>query len=439
MRKRFAAHIVARALFTKKQKLLLAVSGGADSVVMCHLLFELGYQISLAHCNYKLRGKDSDTDEKFCRDLAAKLKIPIYVKTLNLRAKRSERSLQEEARELRYRWFSDLKQTHGFDYLLTAHHASDQAETLILNLLRGTGLKGMRGIAEKEGWLVRPLLVFSREEVMVCAAQSGIKFRTDKSNLNVKYRRNYIRHKIMPLLKKINPSAELTLAANARKFTQEYSILQRQLETAAAGICSTENGVTEISTAGLPEGAAAESVLYHVLEPFGFNSDQVNEIFRHISSKAESGRRFYSAAFRLSTERNKLHVVKKSIDLTESVTIKNSTELLRNNVFAAQYVKEAGKTKKHEVIISERMIQWPLTVRGWKQGDRFMPFGMKGHKLVSDLAREQKLGTRDKERLRILENGNGDIIWVIGIRSDERYRVQEKDSSLIKLSVLEQN
>jgi tRNA(Ile)-lysidine synthase len=436
MFQQFSRHVKSKALFSKQDRLLLAISGGIDSVVLCHLLKRFKVEVTLAHCNYKLRGKDSDADETFCRKLAADFEMPIRVKVFDVSTEKKG-SLQEKARKARYTWFRELLQEHGLNFIVTAHHAADQAETLLLNMVRGTGLKGMRGIAEKDGVLLRPLLPFTRAEITSYAKEHKIKYRSDKSNAKITYRRNFIRHKIMPLLKEINPSIETTLAADAERFRDEYSILSGHLSEISADLVTKENGEIRIDIAELRKKTHVSGILHLLLEPLGFNSTQVQKVTEHIQEDGLPGKKIMAASYRLTIDRNKIIVQKKAVEGKGEQVLDSEQALEDVGNFKIQPVDSLSVKSKNELIVAPSRLQWPLVVRGVRRGDRFRPFGMKGKKLLSDYLREQKLNAFEKEKVRLLENGNGEIIWVIGHRSDERYRVEADDKTIIKITFIE--
>lgn len=432
----FTRLLASRRLFGKEDRLLLAISGGIDSVVLCHLLVSCGYKVALAHCNFKLRGTDSDKDELFCEELARNLGLVFYAKHLPLTTRGKKMSVQEEARVLRYDWFEKLRKKEGYDYLLTAHHADDQAETLLLNLIRGTGLRGLRGIAEKDQYVVRPLLSFTRTEIASFAKENGIRFTNDRSNKSGKYRRNFIRLKIIPLLKKLNPSIISTLSENARRFSGEFTMLQCALEDQAAAFGGKE-GYRKIGIKDLLASPAPEALLFYLLSQYGFQSKQTDQVLASVISGKGSGKSFTSPGYEITIDRAAIIIRPKTGAFSESASIQSLQRLKRSKLFSVERYR-GEKTGPADLIVDEKKLMWPLTLRFPRKGDRFRPFGMKGSKLLSDYFREQKLNAFEKERTRVLENGNGEIIWIPGWRSDERYKVKGTEEKIIKLTYLEQ-
>jgi tRNA(Ile)-lysidine synthase len=433
----FQSNIIKKQLFTKRQSLLLAISGGADSVVLAHLLKKCGYQFSLAHCNFKLRGNDSDKDEKFCRELAGRLGVKIFVREMNVPAKRAETgaSVQMAARELRYKWFGELMKDHGFDLLVTAHHGSDAVETLFINLLRGTGIKGLKGIAEKKENIVRPLLGFTKQEIEAYAKKNKIKFRLDKSNLEDKYERNFIRLNILPQLKKINLQAEQILLRNISNFKEESGIVDNYFEERKKNLLSRDGNTLKISRKEIIQEKHLLSLLNNLLSPYGFNASQCSDLCDLIAKGSGPGKKILSNDYALFVEREYL-IIKPGNEKTESLQVNSTDELCTLPFLQCEY-SPVSKLSKKEMILSAETLIFPLTVRPPATGDRFMPFGMKGSRLISDFLKDEKTDNSRKGNVRLLVNGNREIIWVMGMRSDERYRVKGGDEKYLKLTYIE--
>ena len=434
---RFTGHISNEKLFAKNDRLLLAISGGIDSTVLAHLLKKSGYDFSLAHCNFKLRGPESDADEDFCRQLAGQLEVPFYVKAFDVPAWQAlnQNSVQMAARELRYAWFAELIKEQKFSFLLTAHHAGDQVETVFINLCRGTGIRGMRGMLPKNNVLVRPLLNFTRAEIEAFARSGNIVFREDRSNADIKYERNFIRHRILPALKEMYPAFESTFQNNLRHFKQEAAIVETFLESKRSKLTTMDAcGRLLISKMQLLNEPFRESILHHLLQPYGFNESQEEQILNAIQTSALPGKMFISKKARLNNDRDYLVVENLSVAFSP-IVIKDQTELQRTGFFRTEETTEFLKPAGNEFYVDAEKLIFPLTIRSKKDGDKFQPFGMKSKKLLSDFFKDIKLNVFDKEQCRLLVNGNGDIMWLIGYRSDERYRVKGNETKLIKLSV----
>jgi tRNA(Ile)-lysidine synthase len=437
MRRLFEDNIKKNNLFSKKHRLLLAVSGGVDSVVLAHLLKAGGYDLTLAHCNFNLRGRDSQLDEKFCTQLASDLNVNIRAAHLDVAAHRRQNpsSIQMAARELRYTWFAELIKKESFDYLLTAHHSGDQAETFFINLLRGTGIKGLKGMSIKTGHLVRPLLPFSKKDIIEYAEKEKIGFRTDKSNEEDKYARNFIRHHIIPELKKMDVDFEAHLSRNMAHLKEEWDIVNAYLTSRARRLVKAGKRSVTISKS-VAEEKYAMSLLNFILSPYGFNSTQQAGILKNLQSKAVSGAIFSSPGYKLTIDRATLVLMKGDLPAQDEVVFNSLDALQQSGFIKVSRPKKFTIPAPGELFLDPAKIIFPLTVRRRKTGDKLKPFGMKNFKLLSDLLKEQKLNAFEKDQCRLLVNGSGEIIWVMGYRSDERYRVDTSRKDFIKLSFL---
>lgn len=438
MLKQFESNITKNNLFTKQHKLLLAVSGGVDSVVLAHLLKLGKYNFSLAHCNFKLRGKDSDKDEVFCRKLADKFGAEIFVKEFDTQkyASKNKLSIQMAARDLRYDWFNQLLDSNNLEYLITAHHANDITETVIINMLRGTGINGLKGINAKHGNVVRPLLPFSKEEITVYAKKNKISFRTDKSNEDDKYERNFIRLNVIPKLKKINPKAETTFIENSFRLSQEAGIVKDYLTHRVKALLEEDKKVLRIKKEKLKQEPYIETLVNFLLKPLGFNETQQKNIISNVIGNGLPGKIFTSKTHVLTIDRNEILICVRGSDKSVSCEIKSLNDL-RDSGFEVTESQVFSIPEKNELIIQKHQLVFPLTIRGKQTGDKFKPFGMKGFKLLSDFFKDEKLNSFEKENCRILENGNKEIIWVVGLRSDERYRVDKNRETFIKITAPE--
>jgi tRNA(Ile)-lysidine synthase len=436
MLKKFESYVQKNHLFTKNDSLLLAMSGGADSVVLAYLLKEAGFRFCIAHANFNLRAKDSEKDEKFCQQLAKKLNVPFYSKSFDVKSYLEEHhsGIQVAARNLRYEWFNDLLKKSESNFILTAHHANDVVETLFINLLRGTGINGLKGIPEKNGQIVRPLLHLEKEEILAYAKENGIKFRTDKSNLEDKYKRNYIRLNILPKLKELNPKLEQTFINNSNHFREEASIVKDYLELKALEYVTQTHAGLFINKKKLIKEKYIKSLLHFLISGYGFNVSQENSILKNILSDSLSGKYFFSPSHQLYIDRNDL-IIKaiKTMDF-KGFKIHSLNDLNNKGMFHLSEVKQFKLPEKNEIYLHSSKLLFPLSVRKRQIGDKFRPFGMSGFKLLSDFIKSEKLNLFQKENCKVLVNGNGEIIWLIGYRSDDRYKVNIKASDLIKLT-----
>lgn len=415
------------------------MSGGVDSVVLSFLLRELGFDFSLAHCNFHLRGKSSDADERFCVKLAKKMDVKIHVTHFDTKKTAEEKKLstQMAARELRYDWFHKLMEEKGYSHLLTAHHAGDNTETVLINLLRGTGVNGLKGIRAKNGYVVRPLLSFTKEEIFVFAQENKIKFREDKSNSEEKYLRNYLRLKVIPRLKKVRPDIDRLFLENSDRFTEEAEIVRTYVEKALDRIVSKKNGNVYINRESLENETFRDTIIHYLLSEYGFNETQEKNVSENLAEKSISGKKYFSSTHELHLERNELVISPVDVQLTGTITIREFKELQK--LFKISKVTAAVKVQPDEMLLDKRNLIFPLTIRSAEKGDKFRPFGMNGFKLLSDFYKDKKMSQLDKKQSRLLVNGNGEIMWVIGYRSDNRYKVDLKSNEIIKLKLIEGN
>ena len=434
MLQQFLKHISNNSLFSNEHKLVLAVSGGVDSVVLGHLLHQGGFNFELAHCNFNLRGKDSNADEKFCVELAKKLNVKIYIEKFDVKnyCKVNKVSTQMAARELRYNWFEKLLKEKKIDYLLTAHHANDTVETVLINMLRGTGIKGLTGIPEKSGKTIRPLLIFRREEIDTYSKHNKLKFRVDKSNLDDKYDRNFLRLNIVPKLKKLHPNLENTITENTKIFKQEADIINDFLTQKQSELVVKKNNLVYIDKQKIKNEKHISTILHFILYPFGYKASQVEDIKINCMENGLVGKNFKSKTHQLTIDRNSL-IIKENYE-TNSTEIKINSIAELNNYFKLRELKKIKIPQQNQLIIEPTQFIFPLTIRAKKTGDTFKPFGMNGFKLVSDFLKDQKLNTFEKENVRLLINGNNQIIWIIGYRSDERYKVKPLSAKFLKLT-----
>lgn len=438
MLKQFEVNIHKNNLFNKTDKLLIAFSGGVDSVVLCDLLTKAGYHFDLAHCNFQLRGTEANDDTSFCETYAKLIHAKchtIYFNTKNY-AVENKLSIQMAARELRYKWFKDLISEHGYTYLLTAHHANDNAETLFVNLTRGTGIKGLQGIPEKQNNTVRPLLFATKEMIKNYADKHNIQFREDSSNQEVKYKRNFIRHQIIPELKKLNPILEETLNTSIHYFKQSSQIVTQFCKSKFKDICEENNERLKINIALLLLEPQKETLLFEWLHPKGFKTNQIEQLTTSLSTKNNIGKFFESSTHQLAVDRTFLIIKKKTAENTTNEfkinSISDTTHLPIKLVF--EEIKQASFTKnKNELFVSVKDDFFPVILRKWKIGDKFQPFGMNGFKKLSDYFKDQKLSKFDKQAIWILES-NQQIVCIVGYRMDNRFKVTDESNQILKLT-----
>ena len=446
MIKKFEKYYQKNELFTKTDKILLTVSGGRDSVAMVYLFYTAKLNFGIAHCNFKLRGKEADKDEKFVKELAEKLNVPFYTISFNTKkfAHEYKISTQMAARELRYTWFEEIRIKNNFNFIATAHHKNDVAETLLINLTKGTGLSGLHGITSKNGTIIRPLLGFNRTEINDFVQANKIKFREDKSNEETKYVRNKIRHNVIPELEKINPSLIETIFNETQQFAELEQLLEIKINEDRMKCFSVKDEIIEIDIPKLLKLNPLKTYLFYFLKPYGFNAEDVVDVMN--SLEKQSGKKFLSKTHQIIKDRNQLII--SSIKNTQNKEFKIESlkdfKLLPIHVNAQIVSKERlksikkdlpdGKAGKNYAYLDAEKIHFPLTLRKWQQGDKFKPFGMKGVKKLSDFFVDEKFSLVEKENVWILASTNK-IIWLIGHRIDDDFKLSSVTKSTLVLSI----
>jgi len=430
-------HIVSKFPFLENKKLFLAVSGGLDSMVLLHLFQQLPYEIAVLHCNFQLRGMESFGDQDFIQKYCDQNNIPFFTTQFDTDAfaKDYKLSTQVAARELRYNWFYELLETHQFDYVLTAHHADDNLETFIINLSRGTGLEGLIGIPEENDKIIRPLLPFSRDEILQYAKENNIEWREDSSNASNKYLRNKIRHDLVPILKEINPDF-------LKSFQKTQSYLQESNEMVEDAsimiyqqVAKEEGNEIHFDLAQLKRLPNYKSYLYQWLKEFGFLAWK--DIYDLTDS--QSGKQILSSEYRLLKNRTTLILspVSDPYQDEEYVIEENSTEVNFPLKLKLSVVEEITINSNRTIFVDAEKIRFPLLLRKWKEGDSFYPFGMKGKsKKVSKLFKDEKLSLIEKENMWILCSDD-QIVWVTGIRQDERFKITDASKKILKIEIQE--
>ncbi|MDR1679615.1 MAG: tRNA lysidine(34) synthetase TilS [Prevotellaceae bacterium] len=409
-------------------KLIAAVSGGADSVAMLQLLYRLGFNCVVAHCNFTLRGSESDRDEDFVKNLAQSLSLPFFCATFDTRKIAAERgvSIEMAARDLRYEYFEQLRQSECAEAIAVAHHAGDQAETFLMKLVRGAGLRGLTGIKARNGYIIRPLLWASRAEIERFLAANGLAYISDSSNDEEMYTRNRFRHSVIPLLETINPAAKETILATISRLQDAeriYEIGFRQIKSEI--LTYTKTGVS-IYLPRLAETGATKTVLHELLSPYGFSAQQTDDLAVALA-EMPSGRQFFSHTHRAVKDRDRLLVSPIDSSSNEIFSIEKNQSALSEPLslrFEEISSLEGYDLKdKNTAFLDAKKLQFPLHLRRWQAGDSFVPFGMKGRKKLSDYFVDKKYSLPAKKQVWVLLSGN-DIVWIVGDRIDNRYRVQ---------------
>lgn len=410
-------------LFSLDDKILVALSGGADSVALLRLLLSLGYTCEAAHCNFHLRGAESDRDEHFVRQLCLEHRVTLHTVHFNTEQEAKERhiSIEMAARELRYAWFEKTREACSAAVIAVAHHQDDSVETLLLNLIRGTGINGLRGIRPRNGHIVRPLLCLDRKEITGYLESIGQSYVTDSTNLQDEYTRNKIRLNLLPMMQEINPSVKESILKTAEHLDDAASIYNIGIEEAKLRVKTSEG----ISINALKQEAASETVLFEILHPLGFNAAQVRDICRTLDG--QPGKVFATPGWRVIKDRGSL--------LIEPVqeAVKPLLEM-KEHPYAPDFMIPRDKAT---ACFDADKLQHPLSLRLCRQGDSFVPFGMKGRKKVSDYLTDRKFSLLRKERQWVLCCGD-DIIWLVGERVDNRFRIDEKTRKVLVVSTIDQ-
>ncbi len=440
-------YIRRHSLFSDSDRLLVALSGGADSVALLRLLLDLGYSCEAAHCNFHLRGEESDRDEAFVITLCQQLGVRLHRKEFDTEAYALDRhiSIEMAARDLRYAWFEELLDSNKLSAVAVAHHRDDSVETLLINLIRGTGIHGLQGIRPRNGRVVRPLLAVSRDEILSYLEELGQSYVTDSTNLQDDYVRNKIRLNVLPLLEEINPSAKQRIADTADHIRMAYSVYDAAVSDALLRIVVKKDEADVpiiVSIPSLVAEASPRVLLHELYHPFGFNESQLENIFLSLAS--DSGKRFCSSKWELLKDRDTLILRQLSLLSTFSVIIPqcNFDTSVRSElpdgsslvIFSFPNTEEylIPRDRNH-VCLDKSLITFPLTIRPCRPGDKFVPFGMKGKKSVADYLTNRKFSLFAKESQLVLVDASDHILWLIGERLDNRFRVTPETTELLEL------
>ena len=447
MYNRFKIHLEQSFPEIGNSSLLIAISGGIDSVVLLDLLSKVGVELSLAHCNFKLRGKDADDDAIFTHDLARRYNVPFHVKEFDTKAYAllHNCSIQVAARELRYDWFKELMTENEYSFLLTAHHADDNLETFMINLSRGTGIDGLCGIPERSDYILRPLLVFSKEEINQYASQKDLKWREDLSNQDNKYLRNKIRKELIPIFKQISPSFLETFSSSVNNLKGTREIVGDRMQVVREKVIdkefSSDHAVVHFKVKPLLEFSENTAYLYQLFHLYGFH--QWNDIKSLLT--AQSGKQVLSKTHRLVKHRD--HILLSQISNQDFKDTEVSIED-HDGLIPLETSSLLLETKKEPhfrfdncldqglqvALFDKDLLSFPLVVRKWKKGDYFYPIGMKGKKKLSKFFKDEKYSLLDKENIWLLCSGE-DIIWIIGRRMDNRFKISDKTKTILKATL----
>ena len=441
MKKGIIQYINSNQLFTPQDNLLVGVSGGIDSVALLDMLINAGYNCSIAHCNFKLRGTESDGDEIFVKSLAEKYKINIHIihfQTANY-AEENNLSIQMAARELRYQWFNDLCNKHNYTHIAIAHHLDDSIETFFINLTRGTGLKGLTGIKPVYNKIVRPLLFAYRKDIEAYINENNLIYREDSSNVNTKYTRNLIRHKIIPLLEEINPSLRATIAKSIEIIDKTEKIYLEKINEIKSIVVSEDTMFTYIDIENLKKLNPIDIYLFEFLRPFQFTYIVIEEIIQALNSV--SGKIFYSPTHQLLKDRNQLIISQKNYTDEIKQFYINVDEQKINQPISLKFETTNNSTNftiptsPTIACIDFDLLYFPLVLRKWKKGDYFVPLGMKGIKKISDYFIDNKINRYEKENTWLLCSGEK-IVWIVGKRIDDKYKITSQTKNIFIIEQL---
>ena len=442
-------------LIAEGDRLILALSGGIDSMVLADLLLKTKVDFVVAHCNFHLRGEESDGDEKFVIEFAEKNCIQCFVKHFDTEQYAVEQgiSIEMAARDLRYAWFEELRQQLGYDKIAVAHHADDQAETFFINLLRGAGLRGLKGMQPQNGVVIRPLLWASREQIHQYAVENQITWREDHTNAETIYLRNKIRNQLLPVFDELHPEARQGLYKSLEHLSSENELYRELLKEKLSQIVEEQEALSVIARrndeaiqkrksyrVSLDCFAALamtqrEQLLFEWLRQYGFNPDQCHFIFEAMETGV--GNKYYSPTHQLVIGRNELQLSEIKPVKDEEIHIEAGQEELTSPIHLrfSRFEKTADfvidKTPEVALLDADK-IQFPLTLRHWRHGDRFHPLGMKGSKLLSDFFVDQKFTEVQKENVFLLVSADNQILWVVGHRIDDRYKVTSETKSILR-------
>ncbi|HKK81988.1 MAG TPA: tRNA lysidine(34) synthetase TilS [Prolixibacteraceae bacterium] len=441
MYSRFLEFIKKEKLFDASHKLLLGVSGGADSVALTHLVDRIPNKYAIAHCNFNLRDGDSDYDERFVKEMAEEFGVQCFLSSFPTREYAAENGVSVEmaARELRYNWFEKIRAENNFDFILVGHHLDDVLETFMLNLTRSTGIRGLTGIKPKAGNILRPLLFATRKDVEQYVKNEKLGFCTDHTNADTKFKRNAIRHHVLPEFEKLNPAFKKSLQQTIDYLWQTEQVYNAKIEEVRKAVVRTENDWVCIDSQKLIAFEPVQAFLFELLRPFGFNSVMVSEI--RASMTNGSGQQFFSATHRLVADRNELiitplrneeqqqyfYITKNTPVLNEPVKLTLGTEL---------YGDDFRIEKKPSVaLVDYHKLSFPLVLRKWKKGEYFRPLGMKGFKKLSDFLIDEKYSIPEKDNTWVLLSDNK-IVWVVGKRIDDRFKITDETHKVFRVELL---
>lgn len=439
---RFRVYIEQNELLTHDDKILLTVSGGVDSMVLLDLFANSDYNIGIAHCNFQLRGEESDEDEVLVEQRAALYDVPLYNKRFETieEMERTGDSMEMAARRLRYNWFEELCRDHGYTAIAIAHHADDSIETFFINLFRGTGLRGLTGIKMQLGRVVRPINFATRKEISEYAASHQVPYREDSSNRSTKYLRNKIRLGLIPRIREINSKFTQLMQGNLKRLTDAQKFISSCIDQISESVISEESGIYTLRVDQIAETLPRDFVIYELMNSrFGFKGDVIESLIRALDSDNGSGKRVYTRDYVAYIDRENILIT--TIDDNDSCIVEVAEEATRAYCGnAALYMErividliENFDLGNNVALIDVDKLKYPLTLRRWSEGDSFIPLGMDGHKKVSDFLIDEKVSMPEKSRQFVLMSGE-DIVWLIGRRIDDRFKIDDDSENILKIT-----
>ena len=437
MQEVFLQHLEQNKWAGPHQRILLTVSGGLDSMVMLHLFASAGFRVSVAHCNFQLRADESDSDEQFVAVECKQLQIPFYSKRFATNNYATEKgiSTQMAARDLRYAWFNELAEQEKFDFIATAHHLNDAVETTLLNLISGRGLDGFTGIPATNGRIIRPLLFATRTDIENYAADYSIAWREDSSNQSDDYKRNFIRHQVIPQLKQLNPGLEESISRSIRKNKGILELKKQGLVSLEAHYLTREGERVAINKSAFDSFRYPEAVLYEMIRQYGFALEHCDQIIAAL--RGQSGKNFLSATHQLVVDRHQLIITPHRTEWEEIRIVKDQkTSLLGTWRMEMAITSDCSiSSDPYCVSFDAGKVIYPLTWRLWKEGDFFYPLGMNNKKKISDFLIDTKVAMNDKATITVLES-KGEIMWVTGHRISHHFRITSETKQALCLKVL---
>ena len=436
----FEKYVSENELFSHNDKVLLAVSGGVDSMVLMSLTAAAGYQFGVAHCNFQLRGKESDEDEVMVEREAKRLGVEFYNARFDTTAEmaRTGESMEMAARRLRYAWFKSLCDVHGYSLIAIAHHINDSIETFFINMLRGTGLRGLTGINAQVGRIVRPLMFATRKDIHDFAVAHRIPFREDSSNRSTKYLRNKVRLGLVPMLKEINPQFTTIMRRNISRLSQAQEFVTASMEMIKRQVVEEQSGIYTLHIDRIDSSLPRNFIIYEILSAqFGFKGDVVDLLCHALDNEA-TGKRFYSRDWVTVVDRQKIVVA--TVAENDDCEVLVDRSMIRSyaggSVLFYEYCDidfiETLDMGDNVALLDADKLQFPLKVRRWREGDWFIPLGMSGRKKLSDYLIDKKVSLVEKSHQFVLLSGD-DIVWVIGRRLDDRFCITKKTENVLKI------